>query len=152
MNITLEAVIGLMFAGLGACFAAWSLWELIQAVASKKWARTDGVVVVSDLQRSRDSDGGYMYRPEISYRYEVNGNEFVASRPRFGSSVSVNWSGPAVRITRKYKAGSRVTVFYDPTDPSQSVLEPGVTVLVWVSLVGGLIFTTLGFAFVLSAT
>jgi hypothetical protein len=108
----------------------------------------DGIVVVSDLQRSHGDEGGYMYRAEISYRYTVNGTEFVASRPRFGSRISLSWSAPAVRMTRKYPVGSHVTVFYDSEDPGEAVLEPGVTTFVWMSLAGGVMFLVLGVAFI----
>jgi Protein of unknown function (DUF3592) len=126
----MHMAIGLVFAAIGALGVTWSAWELVQAVDSKNWSTTDGIVVVSDLQRTRDTDGGYMYRAEVSYRYTVDGTELVSSRPRFGSRVSLSWSRPAVRTTRKYPVGAHVTVLYDPSDPGEAVLEPGVTSLV----------------------
>jgi hypothetical protein len=151
MQITVGIVLGLVFAAFGAISVAWSLWKLFQAARSKRWPKADGLVVVSQIQQTPDIDGGFMYRPELSYRYTVNGTKFVASRLRFGAPLSLNWSAPAVRITRKYAAGSHVTVFHDPRDPGKAVLEPGVTTLVWLSLAGGVLFLVLAVAFLATA-
>jgi len=94
--MTFAQLIGMLFAALGAGVIVWSLWNLVQAFGSRKWETTEGVVLVSDLQRSRDSDGGVMYRPEISYRYTVQGHEFVALvfRPRLVAQL-VRSRGPS---------------------------------------------------------
>jgi hypothetical protein len=144
MHGTFELLVGIAFAVIGALGVVWSVWELGRSIRSSRWLRTEGVVLVSDLQRSRDSDGGYMYRPEISYSYQVDGADFVASRRKFGSRISLSWSVPAARAVRKYPAGSRVSVWYDPTDPQEAVLETGITTLVWISLAASALFLSLG--------
>jgi hypothetical protein len=145
VHVTFEHVVGIVLLAVGTAVVAWSVWELVQAISSSRWLQTEGVILVSDLQRTRDAEGGYSYRPEISYRYQVGGSEFVASRYKFGAGMSLSWSGPAARATQKFPIGSRVTVFYDPADPQEAVLESGVTSLVWLSLAGGAIFLALGF-------
>ena len=144
MHITFELLVGIWTTAVGAVIVVSSGRELLQSIGSSRWSRTEGVVLVSDLQRSRDSDGFYVYRPEISYSYQVDGAEFVGSRPKFGSHMSLSWSEPAARATRKYPVGLRVTVWYDTDDPQESVLETGVTMSVLVLLTAGAIFLTLG--------
>jgi hypothetical protein len=152
MHPTVELLVAIALTAFGAASVIWSLWELVQSIRSSGWLRTEGVVVVSDLQRSRDTDAGYTYRPEISYSYSVGGHDFVASRPKFGAGVWLSWSGPAVRTTRKYPAGGLVTVWYDPADPQESVLETGVSTLVWASLAGGLLILAFGVGTFAAAT
>ena len=103
------------------------------------------MILVSDLQRSRDTEGGSTYRSDVSYSYEVSGREFVAARTRFGDRLELSWSAPALRIVRRYPKSSRVLVHYDPDEPSEAVLEPGVTLYVFGGLMFGAIFALLGF-------
>ena len=152
MHVTFELVAGVVFMAIGAAGVVWSIWELVQALSSSRWSQTEGLVLVSDLQRTRDGDGGYMYRPEVSYSYQAGGADFVGTRPKFGARISLSWSGPAARTTRKYPVGSRVTVWYDPADPQESVLETGVTALAWLSLAAGSIFLALGIGAFCAAT
>ena len=77
------------------------------------------------MQRSSDSDGGITYRPEVTYHYTVDGREHLASRTRFGDRFGISFSAPAVRTVRRYPVGSSVTVRYNPEDPAEAVLEPG---------------------------
>src|SRR5256885_330590 len=128
--MTFAQLVGMLFAAIGAGIVAWSLWNLVQAIGSRNWTTTEGIVLVSDLQRSRDSDSGLMYRPKISYQYTANGHEFVASRTRFGQALSLSWSGPAIRTVRQYRPGNPVLVYFDPQDPAEAVLEPGISAYV----------------------
>jgi hypothetical protein len=44
------------------------------------------------------------------------------------------------QITVRYPVGRVVTVYYDPSNPKESVLEPGVTSDSWTKAIGGIIF------------
>jgi hypothetical protein len=128
-----------VFVVAGAGIVVWSIGHLISAFASPRWPATSGVVVVSYLQRSRFGDGMREYWPELSYRYTVQGSEFVAGRVRFGDHVSTGWSAPGVRIVEEYPVGKVVSVRYNPDDPGEAVLEPGVNALVLVEVASGLV-------------
>jgi len=142
--MTFETGIALIFTAVGGGFLAWIGLNFVYAVLSRGWPRTVGTIVVSDLQRSTDSEGGYSYRPEVTYRYSVNGQEFVASRTRFGDRLELSWSAPAVRVVRRYPVGAVIPVHYDPDDPADAVLEPGVNGLLFVGAAFGGVFTLLG--------
>ena len=144
--MTFAELIGMLFAALGAGIVVWSLWSLVQVFASRKWEAAESVVLASDLQRSRDTDGGLTYRPEISYQYTAQGRESVASRWCFGHGVSLSWSGPAMRAIRRYPAGQPVLVYFDPHDPAEAVLERGINPYLFGSVVVGMLFLLLGIA------
>jgi hypothetical protein len=117
---------GVISVAAGIASILWSAWIAYLAVMSRRWPQVEGTIVVSDLQRSKDSEGGYSYRPEVSYRYTVGGKELVGSRTRFGLLLETSWSAPAVRVVQRYKVGARVAVCYDPIAPEESVLESGI--------------------------
>jgi hypothetical protein len=144
--VTVDAAVGLLFAIIGTVALAWTAVNFIYALLSCRWPEATGTVVVSDLQRSPNVEGGHTYRPEVSYRYTVNGEEFVASRTRFGDRLELGWSAPAVRIIRRYRVGTVVRVRYNPDDPGDAVLEPGVNGLLFASAAFGGVFTLIGIA------
>ena len=145
----LNLIVGALFATVGGATIGWSLWAAWQSFASRNWRTTQGVILVSDLQRNRDAEGGFMYRAEISYTYSVNNEEFIAGRTRFGDWLQLSWSTPAARIVRRYPKGSSVVVHYDPSEPAEAVLEPGASWFVLGALALGLVLGLLGLAAVL---
>jgi len=63
----------------------------------------------------------------------------------FGSSgMSSSSSSSAKSIVNKYKNGKIVDVYYNPSDPYKSVLEPGTTWKSYAIYVGGLLFLICG--------
>lgn len=144
MPVTVDLIVGLVFAVIGSVILAWTAVNVAYAHLSRRWPRVTGTVIVSDLQRSKDSDGGYSYRPEVSYRYSVHGEEFIASRTRFGDRLELNFSAPAARIVRRYPVGAVVLVCYNPDDPADAVLEPGINALLFAWTAFGGVFTIMG--------
>jgi len=103
------------------------------ALAARGWPTTEAVVLESrvfTLRELRDSFGGLTttgstsggYVPFVRYEYSVDGETYVNVR------VSP-FDGPirrrryAERIADSYEENTRVTVPYDPTDPSRSFLR-----------------------------
>ena len=142
--VAFGTIIALIFVAVGSGILSWTAVNFVYAFLSRRWPQVVGTVVVSDLQRSRDSEGGYSYRPEVSYRYSVDGQELVANRTCFGDRLELSWSAPAVRAVRRYPAGASVAVHYDPDDPGDAVLEPGINGLLFAGAAFGGVFTVLG--------
>lgn len=79
-------------------------------------ASVSGRILKSELNGGRKSSSH-----NVEYQYVVNGYTFVSDTVSYkapGSSYSR-------RIVRKYPAGKKVTVYYDPRNPRYSVLELG---------------------------
>lgn len=80
-----------------------------------------------------------MYRANIRYEYAVNGESHESDIWRFGAKISwLSWPSVAARATARYPFGKSVTVFYNPNNPSDAVLEPGT--IDWTGFVLGLLF------------
>jgi len=85
------------------------------------WVPVRGVICVSEVRWD-----GEDYRAHVEYTYSYREREFRSTRVRSLRAVA-NWRGPAQRVARKYPPGTEITVFIDPENPRESVLEPGVS-------------------------
>jgi hypothetical protein len=71
--------------------------------------------------------------PAVSYSYQVSGQAFQGTRIAPGPETS---GSDARRRSARYVTGAAVTVFYNPQNPAESVLEqkaPAATMM-WVML------------------
>jgi len=80
---------------------------------------TDGQINKADI--------GYGSKPkfrfDITYQYQVNGKSFESSRIGFGFKGS-DKKESVDQIINRYPVGQKVTVYFDKSNPSFSVLEP----------------------------
>jgi uncharacterized protein DUF3592 len=136
-------IIGIIFASVGAGMVTWSVLTLVESVGSHRWQTTEGVIIASRVHEEPGVEG-LTYRPKVLYRYSVNGSEHVASRTKFGDGVSLSWSSPARQIVRTYPVGTAVTVHYNPADPADAVLEPGVNGWILSEIAFGVMFALVG--------
>ena len=66
-------------------------------------------------------------RPKIMYRYHLDGNNYESSRIVVGGMWETSGNGPA-QLVRQFPTGAVARAVVDPTDPSYSVLIPGIRV------------------------
>lgn len=93
-----------------------------RAEASREWPTAEGTVLESGIDTIRGDDGT-SYRTRVCYRYFTGGIAYVGDRLAFGSG---GIDLPSANETlSKYAVGAPVTVFYDPANHAESVLEPG---------------------------
>ncbi|MBV6395014.1 MAG: hypothetical protein HFACDABA_00585 [Anaerolineales bacterium] len=91
--------------------------------SAQSWSSTSGVVLSSSV-KVRHSGRSRSDYPAVVYQYEVNGKSYQSQRIKAGDKfMSVRIIGEAQATVARYPAGSRVTVFYDPNNPSESALE-----------------------------
>ncbi len=103
---------------------AWNGW------ASRSWPRTESVVTRSEstTSTSRDTSGRATSRTtsaEIEFRYVVNGREYSTGTRHFGQTVGSSDSSEAEILRRRYAAGTRHLVAYNPASPDVAAAEPG---------------------------
>lgn len=126
---TLFFAIGLGLIGVGAKVT-------LDARASQTWPSSSGEVLHSKVEsrqetRSRRTPRGVrhprtvtLHRPLVQYRYQVEGTPHIGTRISFYDAAS-DRAELARAVVARYPRGTAVTVFYDPLDPTRSVLEPG---------------------------
>jgi hypothetical protein len=100
--------------------------KLREVRRARTWPSIPGKVVISKIEsrerggvRSNDAQRSGNY-PKIVYEFEV------AGEIQHGERVSIGEAMPGVDVEStlaRYPVGTAVQVFYDPKDPTQSVLE-----------------------------
>jgi hypothetical protein len=108
-------VIGFALLVVGTVAVVLGVEERLEAArASAAWPTTEGEVVETWMSRSSGV--------HVRYRYTVAGVDYESDRIRL---VEKFWRDQRSDIVARYPEGRRVTVAYDPLDPSSAVLEPG---------------------------
>lgn len=91
--------------------------------ASATWPAAQGTVLSARYQptenRGRNSTS---CASKVTYRYDVGGQEFSGDRVSFGWNHDCDDNQTFVW---RHPAGSSIQVYYQPSDPSVSVLVPG---------------------------
>jgi hypothetical protein len=118
-----------------------------EVALSSGWPGVSGRIEVSysgvfSNGRQIDHSESPTYAPHIEYTYSVNGLVYRGSRIGFGD-VTGTTHRESVHAADRFPTGSACTVYYDPADPSNAVLEKKVNNSIG-SLVMMLIFLLLG--------
>jgi hypothetical protein len=83
---------------------------------------------MSTLESRRTSSGRHAQYPVVLYSYQVGGRSYQGSL--IAPGLEVGRTGAPARLA-VYPTGSQVTVYYNPNDPSDAVLETKVPSLFW---------------------
>lgn len=118
------------------------MMTVMEARSAAHWPSVSGEIVTSVLE-TRSSDGRKTQQAVIGYRYTVADKEYIGSRIYFGHDVGIG-RPDAGTLVRQYAVGTEVRVFYDPTDPSNSVLEPAPDAALFVMRAIGFVFFIVG--------
>lgn len=121
------------------------------------WQAAPGRILESRVvSRTRHAAGKILHShyPHVVYEYAVGSQRYVGERLAFGHAVGLGVAAWVQRRLAKYPAGAACTVYYDPADPAEAVLErrTAANPILWVAIAviavtsaGGLLM--LGFAF-----
>jgi hypothetical protein len=125
-------------------FIGYGFWRTYDARA--RFLTTPGVVTGSEIERSSGSDGT-TYEAKIEYEFELGGTSYTGDRHSF-FSFGTSSSEHASEVVRRYPVGKRVTVYYDPGEPEQSVLEVDTRSFPWFAIIFLTPFHCIGIGFV----
>ena len=126
--------IGVLLGGLGALvgFHAWR--GLAESARARRWPTVDGRVIAARAARVvisvRASTGVARYRervlwvPELLYEYGVGERVCRGDRIGLAAPSGSTEPGAAEAVVARYPVGSAVTVYVDPADPANAVLDP----------------------------
>jgi|SRR5581483_2857739 hypothetical protein len=94
---------------------------------ARKWWSADGVIVTSYISAERDEENvkstKIFYVPNVSYTYFVQGKQQLATRLHFGARQKRTQRDAAEKDLAPYPVGARVTVYYNPDNPQDAVLQ-----------------------------
>jgi hypothetical protein len=144
----------IFFIVIGGALLAFGVVFLRDANASANWPTTPGRV--ENVRVTWDNVGSTQAAPEraysfiVTYSYAVAGEPYAGNRYSLGEgSTATGRRFPSEEAARNaaaaaYRSGQDVTVYYDPADPAQAVLQPGVNWGTYVPLILGAFFLLCG--------
>jgi len=123
MNIVV-IILGLFISIFGLLFISVILLDKWDESKVKGWPSVRGTIKTSTviITKSDCSDEGKgmwtFYEPNIEYKYQVGGKNYVAKDPRF-----TNITSNARELVAEHPVGKQVDVLYDPKNPKNSRLK-----------------------------
>ncbi len=144
-------VVGSCFILVGVLTGIFFCYRIFQATTSTGWPFVIGELESSELKeviyRGREADG----RPDeasawvvnFKYSYQIAGKEYHGSRVTY--SDGINKTRRALRkLQDKYQGKSQIQIYYNPKNPNQSVLVPGLSVFNLTPLITSTLFVLAG--------
>jgi hypothetical protein len=115
---------GVFWSALTLLFDGFLVISTVRQVRALTFASTGGTIISSSVTSRDDGDGGTTYGVAMQYRYSVGDREYSGHRFRYDTSGSSDcaWANTAVA---ERPPDTKVDVFYDPRNPEDSVLLPG---------------------------
>jgi hypothetical protein len=119
------------FAVLGFVFALKSISLTRQGRVCAQWPVALGrilevrgeVRLVEDNNDRRHRDDAF-FGADVKYAYQVAGRDYRSTRLYVGRPVLTGSPKIAQDIIAKYRPGTKVSVFYNPANPAEAMLEP----------------------------
>ena len=94
--------------------------DLIYAKNSMTYEKTSGTIVSYEVQDDYDS-----IDISIEYKYHANGKEYFGHRIYFSDRTTKTDQEVSRLLSLYGEVGKPIQVFYDPKDPTLSILEKG---------------------------
>lgn len=133
--------IGIVFMVVGGILIPTGYKELKNAQESLKWSITDGIIISSEIIENQNRST--TYEANVRYKYIIGEKSYLSEQVSFGQDSS-NDLEHARSIVRRYETGEKISVHFNPANPSQSVLEPGVSWGSYTLLINGTFFFFFG--------
>jgi len=129
------------FALMGLALLANEKSGVLDVSSPARWPTAQGSIVSLQVEE-RHSAWGAEWVPHVTYYYSVAGRHMQGTRV---SMAPLRWTSreDANRFLARYMGHDHLTVFYNPNDVSQSVLEPQSAILD-ATTCAGLVLITIG--------
>jgi len=95
----------------------------VKAFQTFFWASAEGTVLSGEVVTVHSSKGASKSKPVIRYLFAADGKEYESNR--YSSTVARGSSFWAKEILDQHPAGSAIKVYYNPENPTKSVLDRG---------------------------
>jgi hypothetical protein len=115
----------LLALAVGIALFALCLPRYFREMGSANWPATQGMILETNLVHAYGVKGMPGFVPGVQYAYKVDGRTYVGTRIDFHTQDHVYAQDTAQSWLYKYPPGRAVTVYYNPKDPSITILEPG---------------------------
>ncbi len=104
----------------GLLLTYYSTNNAIDAYATKSWPTAEGTIIISEVTRSS------RYVPHIVYTYAVDTMDYSSEKIDLAVNAQYKWQKDAQVEADKYPVNKKVTVYYNPNNPGEAILNPGI--------------------------
>jgi hypothetical protein len=117
-------VFGLFWSGMTLLFDSLTVVPAVRQLRALSFPSVPGTIISSEIKSRDDGDGGTTTDVAMRYGFVVDDREYSGDRYRYGgfSSSDCGW---AQGVVARYPAGAKATVYYNPSNPEDSVLSRG---------------------------
>ncbi len=152
MDQTLVLIIGSCFVLVGAATGAFFVYRISQAISSTRWPSVVGELESAELKeviyRGRQAHGGAdeasAWVVNFRYAYTVADKEYSGSRVTYSDSINKTMPEALRRLEEVQRGESLIRVYYNPRNPKQSVLVPGLSLFNFTPLITSTLFVMAG--------
>ncbi len=133
-------VYGAVAAVVGLLLIIFAIYQVYTWQQMETWPSTSGTITESRVRVRAEGDGKRNYSPAVKYVYQVNDKNYLGETVEPGQSLCLDTlcldlrtsittrsktegQAYAEQTTKKYAEGTTVTVYYDESNPDNSVLE-----------------------------
>lgn len=120
--------------------------SVLRGYNTHDWQQTSGIMYRSTMVQTTQLGEQPLYQPDVSYRYQINGETFVGEN-LYRTDLPFNDERELGKELDEFPTGSLQMIYVNPEYPEESVLIPGVQN----QLILGLIFAIACFAIGLSS-
>jgi hypothetical protein len=103
-------------------FEIYGLSVIIHQYRAESFSVAKGNILSGEVVAGHRRHSSYYYSL-LRYSYQVNGKNYIGRRYRYDGKQSFSESASAERMVREHPVGSEIQVYYNPADPSDSVLS-----------------------------
>ena len=109
----------------GSLFVTVIIGSLVMSdLDTNDWTPVDGVVTNSSVS-SRQSEGSMVYCLNVEYEYTIDGTTYQGDKVSYSSDGTCDSSSK--NSDEDYPEGKEITVYVNPSDHSEAVLETGLS-------------------------
>lgn len=150
VSIFMANIIGIIFAGvfcvIGTAFFLLGALAMYSQIQSQGWPSVVGVINTVNITSGQPCGNGgcsTIYYFHSTYNYSVGGSQYTGTQLSLGGS-SFSSISQAAAAANEYAVGSHPNIYYNPSSPSQAVLQTGINWSYAVFGIVGLAFTAAG--------
>ena len=138
--------------GFGGCFLLPGLLIMIvgikgmyKGLISQNWKKCNAIVQSSEIinRETKNEEDDVTFKPYITYKYTIDENDFIGDILKFGKIETGNNSRENYYL-KKYPVDKCIIIYYNSSNPSESVIEPGLSGDSYFLPIFGLIFSIVG--------
>jgi hypothetical protein len=141
MNKKVLLAIAMLFLTLASIVVEFfTVGMFMKAQAAKSWPKAAGTVTKSVVMRKES--GKIQYVADVQYEYTVDDKKYQNDVVRVRGN-STDSKSTVEKIVSKYPVESKIDVYYDKSDSSDALLEPGADFVNYIIMISPLFFAGL---------